>query len=77
VKTVGSRLYAVAGDRLHAIDAGTSPPVRLGSVKLPGYGHELLVHGDRALVFSEAGGGGPVAMARAAQGTAWRRSPDG
>jgi hypothetical protein len=67
VKTVGSRLYAVAGDRLHAIDAGTSPPVRLGSVKLPGYGHELLVHGDRALVFSEAGGGVPLAMARAAR----------
>jgi len=65
VKAAGSILFAARGGRLHAIDAAASTPVPLGSLELPGESHELLVHGDRALVIATLGfgGDGPVAIA--------------
>jgi Beta propeller domain len=50
VKTAGSRIFAIAAGRLHAVDA--AGPQLLGSLELPGWGHELLLHGDRMLVIS-------------------------
>ncbi|MDX6651209.1 MAG: hypothetical protein QOJ97_3160 [Solirubrobacteraceae bacterium] len=51
VKTDGRRIFAVAGDSLHAVDAGT--PRLLGSLKLTGgSGYELLLRGDTLLVLS-------------------------
>jgi Beta propeller domain len=50
VKTGGSRIFAVAGGRLHAVHV--DGPRHLASLPLPGYGHELLLHGDRLLVIS-------------------------
>jgi hypothetical protein len=53
VKTDGSRLFVVAGDELHSIDPRAATPSLLDSLPLPeGYGHELLLRGDRALVIS-------------------------
>jgi Beta propeller domain len=48
VKSAGSRIFAVARGRLNAVDAGG--PRLLGSLPLEGWGHELLVSGDRLLV---------------------------
>ena len=60
VKTRGSTIFAVAAGRLHAVEAGASPAL-LGSLEVPGFGHELLLSGDRLLVLShdyaEAPGG--------------------
>jgi Beta propeller domain len=50
VKTAGSRIFAIAGGRLHAVHP--DGPRLLGSLDLEGYGHELLVRGDRLLVIS-------------------------
>jgi hypothetical protein len=50
VKTAGSRIFAVAGNRVHAVHP--DGPRLLGSLELPGYGHELLLRGDRLLVIS-------------------------
>jgi hypothetical protein len=50
VKTAGGRIFAVAGNRLHAVHP--DGPRLLGSLELAGYGHELLVHGDRLLAIS-------------------------
>jgi beta propeller domain-containing protein len=58
VKSAGSRIFAVGGGRLHALDA--AGPRLLGSLELEGWGHELLLRGDRLLVISHD------ALARAA-----------
>ena len=50
VKTAGSRIFAVAGGRLRAVDAGG--PRLLGSLELEGWGHELFLRGERLLVIS-------------------------
>jgi Beta propeller domain len=50
VKTAGSRIFAIAGGRLRAVHP--DGPRLLGSLELPGYGHELLLRGDRLLVIS-------------------------
>ena len=50
VKTAGSRIFAVAGSRLHAVHA--DGPRLIGSLELPGYGHELLLRGNRLLAIS-------------------------
>jgi Beta propeller domain len=50
VKTGGSHIFAMAGGRLHALHV--DGPRLLGSLALPGYGHELLLRGDRLLVIS-------------------------
>ena len=54
VKTDGRRIFVVSGNRLHAIDARAGEPKLLGSLTLDGYGHELLLDGNRLLVLSGA-----------------------
>jgi Beta propeller domain len=50
VKTAGSRIFAFAAGRLHAVDA--AGPHLLGSLAVDGWGHELLLRGERVLVIS-------------------------
>jgi uncharacterized secreted protein with C-terminal beta-propeller domain len=52
VKTHGSVVLAVSDSTLHAVDARSPLPRRLGSVELEGEDPQLLVHGDRALVIT-------------------------
>ena len=60
VKADGERLLVVAGGKLHWIDVTGDEPVEAGSVELPeGYGQQLLVAGDRALVLT-SGYGSPM-----------------
>ncbi|MCW2990904.1 MAG: benzoate transporter [Solirubrobacterales bacterium] len=55
VKTDGTTIYAVANGWLHAIDTTGDAPVIVGAVQLDeGYGHELLLHGDRLIVVQSA-----------------------
>jgi hypothetical protein len=51
VKTRGSEIFAVASGRVHAVAAGETPAL-LGSIAVPGFGHELLLSGKRMLVLS-------------------------
>jgi uncharacterized secreted protein with C-terminal beta-propeller domain len=56
VKTNGTTLFAVAGNRLNAVDVTGSRPRLLDSLKLDdGWSHELLLYGDRLLVLSRGG----------------------
>jgi hypothetical protein len=60
VKTAGSRIFAIGGGRLHAVHP--DGPRLLGSLELEGYGHELLLRGDRLLAIShDAAAGSPPA----------------
>ena len=64
VKASGSTVLVAAGERLHALDARTTPPTKLDSIPLAGGGNELLVHGNRALAITRMGfGGGGDAVA--------------
>lgn len=57
VKADDERLLVVAGGKLHWIDVTGDEPVEAGSVELPeGYGQQLLVAGDRALVLTSGYG---------------------
>jgi uncharacterized secreted protein with C-terminal beta-propeller domain len=56
VKSDGTHIFAVAGTRLHAVHATTSTPRLLGTLDLEGHGSELLLHGDRLLVITQAYG---------------------
>jgi hypothetical protein len=75
VKTDGSFVYAVAGQRLHAIDVRSGATALAGSLKLPdgSWGAELLVVGKRALVMWNAGNHyyGDMPMARPASSPAY------
>ena len=52
VKTDGTRILALARNRLHHISLAGGTPVLTDSLDLPaGWGHNLLLSGDRALVF--------------------------
>jgi hypothetical protein len=57
VKAAGSTLYVATGGKLRAFDAGGDTPRRLGALDVPGFAHDLLVRGDRALVISTLGYG--------------------
>jgi Beta propeller domain len=60
VKTAASRIFAVAAGRLHAVHP--DGPRLLGSLELEGYGHELLLRGDRLLAIShDTAAGAPPA----------------
>jgi Beta propeller domain len=59
VKSRGSLVFAIAGNQLHAIDASGAAPKLLGSLPVEGFGHELLLFGDRLLVFSRTFGAEP------------------
>lgn len=63
VKADGDRILAVAGGALHWIDLTGGEPVDAGSIDLPGdgYGQQLLVSGDKALVLM-SGYGPPIAI---------------
>ena len=57
VKTDGNRILAVAQGRLHYVDVSGDQPQYLGSVDLvgesgSGWGQEIFIRGDRAMVFS-------------------------
>lgn len=49
VETDGRRIFAVAGQRLHAAAVDDEPRL-VGSLELTGYGHQLLLAGDRLVV---------------------------
>jgi Beta propeller domain len=53
VKAGGGHIFVVAGERLHAVDAGGLG--LLGSLPLEGFGHQLLLDGERLLVISQTG----------------------
>jgi hypothetical protein len=57
VKSDGTHVFALTGGMLHATDARSPVPRRLSSVRIGGYGGELLLHGRRALVISSGGAG--------------------
>jgi hypothetical protein len=50
VKTARARIFAIGAGRLHAVHP--DGPRLLGSLELEGYGHELLLRGDRLLAIS-------------------------
>jgi Beta propeller domain len=52
VKTDGKRIFAVENGTLYSVDARTDPPKVLDSLVIAGYGQELLLVGDKVLVFS-------------------------
>jgi hypothetical protein len=53
VKTDGKTIFAVGGNSLHALNPLTPQPQVLNSLRLTGFGHELLLVGDRVLVISQ------------------------
>ena len=57
VKTDGRRVFAIANGRLHALDASGDAPVLVGTLELDGFGHQLLIRGDRVLVMTTSSGG--------------------
>ena len=59
IKTDGNRILAVAQGRLHYVDLSGDQPQYLGSVDLvgesgSGWGQEIFIRGDRAMVFSSS-----------------------
>jgi uncharacterized secreted protein with C-terminal beta-propeller domain len=62
LKSDGAHIFAIAGKRLEAVEAGTGGPAVVDSLILPRgpgddahtWGHELLLAADRALVISNA-----------------------
>jgi uncharacterized secreted protein with C-terminal beta-propeller domain len=52
VKTDGRRLFAMAGRMLHVFDIRSGGPKLVGSLTLKGFGHQLLVSGDRVLALT-------------------------
>ena len=76
VKSDGSRVFAIAGAKLRAIDITGEAPRQVGSIDLTelggeesyGYGDEILLAGDRLLLINESygsvsGGGGGSGVA--------------
>ena len=56
VKSNGSTLFVVRGDRLFAVDVRGAKPKPAGTLQLPaGASYELLLHGERLLVLARAG----------------------
>ena len=52
VKTNGRRLYVMAASTLHIYDVRSGEPKHVGSLTLKGYGHQLLISGDRVLALT-------------------------
>jgi uncharacterized secreted protein with C-terminal beta-propeller domain len=52
VKTDGRRLYVMAASTLHVFDIRSGEPKLVGSLTLKGFGHQLLVFGDRVLALT-------------------------
>jgi uncharacterized secreted protein with C-terminal beta-propeller domain len=56
VKTDGSHIFAVAANKVYAVDTRGARPRLLGSLDLgQGFGHQLLLHEGRLLVLSSSG----------------------
>jgi uncharacterized secreted protein with C-terminal beta-propeller domain len=55
VKNDGTTIFALAGGRLHTVDAASSR--KLGSVAIPGSGGDFLIQGRRALALTYGGKG--------------------
>jgi hypothetical protein len=53
IKAGGGRIFVIAGAQLHAVDAAGLK--LLGSLRLDGFGHQLLLDGQRLLVISQTG----------------------
>lgn len=60
VKTDGTHVVGLSGNRLYVASVASGKLAMLGSLKLPGYGSELILDGDRALVVSNNGWYGPM-----------------
>jgi hypothetical protein len=54
VKTDGRRIFAIAGGKLVEVDGRAAEPRVLGTLRLEGQGHQLLLWRDRALVIAQA-----------------------
>ena len=52
VKTDGKHLYVMAASTLYVFDVRSGEPKLVGSLALKGYGHELLVSGNRVLALT-------------------------
>jgi beta propeller domain-containing protein len=52
VKTDGRHLYVMSASTLYVFNIGTGEPKLVGSLALRGYGHELLLSGDRVLALT-------------------------
>jgi len=52
VKTDGRHLYVISASTLYVFDVRSGEPKLVGSLALRGYGHELLVSGDRVLALT-------------------------
>jgi hypothetical protein len=52
VKTDGKHLYVMAASTLHVFDIRSGEPKLVGSLALKGYGHDLLLSGDRLLALT-------------------------
>jgi hypothetical protein len=63
VKTDGNTLFAIENGSLNAVDARAAEPKLLGSLKLDGWGQEMLLRGKRVLVIGYADFPGPVGPA--------------
>jgi uncharacterized secreted protein with C-terminal beta-propeller domain len=53
VKTDGKHVFALANGALRAIDVRGGSPKVVDSLRLDGFGHEMLIHGGRILVFTQ------------------------
>jgi hypothetical protein len=56
VKTDGHYVYTVSDRTLYVVDIAQATPRLIGSLKLDGYGHQLLLRGSRLLVTARADG---------------------
>ncbi len=56
IKTDGKRILVIANERLHYVDLSSQEPTYRGSVKIgaSGWGYEILMHQDRALIFTNS-----------------------
>jgi Beta propeller domain len=72
VKTDGSTIFAVSGNRLYAVGVTGGTPKLLDSLDLrsAGYGAQLLLDGDRLLVISSASPFEPVPLGAPGRGAA-------
>ncbi len=72
VKTDGSTIFAVSGNKLYAVSVTGAQPQLVGSMDLgaSGYGSQLLLRGTHVVVISGHGGIGPVFAGGGAPGVA-------
>ena len=62
VKSDGKTLFAISGGTLYAVDARAATPTIVGSLKLEGSDHELLLHDGRLLVLGRGASAPPVGV---------------